>query len=94
MDGVVEKYTGFENPGHTVLVVDDSSANVTMLTDYLEDSGFNTFAANDGEGALQKAMQHHPDLILLDVVMPGLDGFETCRRLKAHETTREIPVIL
>lgn len=93
MDGVVEEYTGFESSHHTVLVVDDSSANLTTLTDYLEDSGFQTLVANNGEQALQTAIQHRPDLILLDVVMPGLDGFETCRRLKAHDATKEIPVI-
>ena len=78
---------------HVVLVVDDSSANLTMLTDYLEDSGFTALTANNGEDALQQAFRAHPDLILLDVVMPGLDGFETCRRLKAEPALQDIPVI-
>lgn len=78
---------------HIVLVVDDSSANLTMLTDYLEDSGFTALTASNGEDALEKALHTHPDLILLDVVMPGLDGFETCRRFKAKPALQEIPVI-
>jgi len=78
---------------HVILVVDDSSANLTMLTDYLEDSGFSTLTASNGKDALQQALQKHPDLILLDVVMPGLDGFETCRQLKAQQVLQEIPVI-
>lgn len=78
---------------HVVLVVDDSSANLTMLTDYLEDSGFATLTASNGEEALRQATQKHPDLILLDVVMPGMDGFETCRRLKNHSVSHNIPVI-
>lgn len=88
-----ERYPGFEQREHTVLVVDDSSANITMLTDYLEDSGFQILVANDGERALQTALKAQPDLILLDVVMPGIDGFETCRQLKSHTSLREIPVI-
>ncbi len=78
---------------HIVLVVDDSSANLTMLTDYLEDSGFTALTANNGEDALHKASYAHPDLILLDVVMPGWDGFETCRRFKAEPALQAIPVI-
>lgn len=90
---LVKTYNGFEACDHTILVVDDSSANVTMLTDYLEDSGFRTVVANNGEQALQVADQEHPDLVLLDVVMPGIDGFETCHQLKAQELTKDIPVI-
>ncbi len=78
---------------HVVLVVDDSLANIVMLSDYLEDSGFIVVTANNGEDALQKASQRPPDLVLLDVVMPGLDGFETCRRLKSQQTLQDVPVI-
>ena len=80
-------------PVHTILVVDDSSANRTMLTDYLEDSNFIVLTASNGNDALQKASQKPPDLILLDVVMPGLDGFETCRRLKSQQMFHDVPVI-
>ena len=82
-----------EQQEHTILIVDDNSANLTMITDYLKDCGFKTLTAINGERALQKAAHNHPDLILLDVVMPGIDGFETCRRLKSLEETKDIPVI-
>jgi two-component system, NtrC family, sensor kinase len=93
MSEVGHEYPGLNPSEHTVLVVDDSSANITMLTDYLEDSGFEILVAMDGERALQIAVEAHPDLILLDVVMPGIDGFETCRQLKLRVASREIPVI-
>lgn len=78
---------------HTILIVDDNSANLTMITDYLKACGFKTVTASNGDHALQKVKCVYPDLILLDVVMPGIDGFETCRRLKAYEETKDIPVI-
>jgi PAS domain S-box-containing protein len=59
----------------------------------LTDSGFKVLVAQDGESAIQKVEYAHPDLILLDVMMPGIDGFETCRRLKANPATQDIPVI-
>lgn len=78
---------------HVLLVVDDNPTNLGVISDYLEGCGFKILVARDGESALQKAQLAHPDLILLDVMMPGIDGFETCRRLKASAETREIPVI-
>lgn len=77
----------------TVLIVDDTPTNLGILFDYLGGAGFKVLVAEDGEGALQRANLVRPDIILLDVLMPGLDGFETCRRLKADEATRDIPVI-
>lgn len=77
----------------TILIVDDSPTNLDVLFDYLRDSGFKVLVAEDGEGALQRAGYAQPDIILLDVLMPGLDGFETCRRLKGNEETKDIPVI-
>lgn len=77
----------------TILIVDDTPANVGVLVDYLEDHGFRVVVAQDGEEGLKRAQFAQPDLILLDVMMPGMDGFETCRRLKAAEGTRDIPVI-
>ncbi|OWY66613.1 histidine kinase [cyanobacterium TDX16] len=79
-------------PG-TILVVDDTPTNLEILFDFLTNYGFKILIAEDGESALQKAVYASPDLILLDVLMPGIDGFETCSRLKASESTREIPVI-
>ncbi len=77
----------------TLLIVDDIPANVSVLFDFLSASGFKVLVAQDGESALQKAFYAIPSLILLDVMMPGIDGFETCRRLKNDAKTQDIPVI-
>ncbi|MCP4696352.1 MAG: response regulator [Gammaproteobacteria bacterium] len=79
-------------PG-TLLVVDDMPANLSVLLTYLDELNFRVLIAEDGEDALEKAAHTKPDIILLDVLMPRLDGFETCRRLKADPQTSEIPVI-
>jgi DNA-binding response OmpR family regulator len=79
--------------GHTVLIVDDEPANLGVVSDHLESAGIEVLIARDGEDGIEKARFVRPDLILLDVLMPGIDGFETCRRLKATETTKDIPVI-
>ena len=76
-----------------IVIVDDTPHNLGVLFDFLTDSGFKVLVAQDGESAIQKVQYAKPDLILLDVMMPGIDGFETCRRLKANPTTQEIPVI-
>lgn len=81
------------NKSNTILIVDDVLANVSVLFDFLTACGFEVLIAQEGESALETAQIALPDLILLDVVMPGMDGFETCRRLKAEPKTREIPVI-
>ncbi|MDX1520077.1 MAG: response regulator [Anaerolineae bacterium] len=78
---------------YNILIVDDTPANLKMLVEYLEHCGFSTRMTRSGENALKRVQYDLPDLILLDVLMPGLDGFETCRRLKATESTRNIPVI-
>ena len=77
----------------TILIVDDTPANVGVVVESLEDRGFRVVVAQDGEEGLQRADLVQPDLILLDVMMPGLDGFDVCRRLKALANTRDIPVI-
>jgi PAS domain S-box-containing protein len=77
----------------TILAVDDKLENLKILIKYLEDSGFELMVAQSGEETLKHVERIIPDIILLDVLMPGIDGFETCRRLKENETTREIPVI-
>ena len=76
-----------------VLVVDDSPETLGMLTDALEQSGATVLVATDGEAALDLTARITPDVILLDAVMPGLDGFETCRRLKAAGAVAHVPVI-
>ncbi len=77
----------------TLLVVDDSPETLGFLTDTLENAGFTVLIATDGESALQLVEQITPDLVLLDAVMPGLDGFETCRRLKRERLMAHLPVI-
>jgi two-component system, NtrC family, sensor kinase len=77
----------------TIMIVDDTPANVGVLGWYFEENGFRVVVAQDGEEALERAKLVQPDLILLDVMMPGIDGFETCRRLKTMPEVKEIPVI-
>ncbi|HEY9606888.1 MAG TPA: PleD family two-component system response regulator [Allocoleopsis sp.] len=77
----------------TVLIVDDSPTNLGLLCDCLTSAGFRVLTAQGGESAIETVQQDYPDVILLDIIMPGIDGFETCRRLKAHESTRNIPII-
>jgi diguanylate cyclase (GGDEF)-like protein/PAS domain S-box-containing protein len=79
--------------GRTILIVDDIPANLAVAVDYLEANKFQVMVAQDGEEGIERAQLIHPDLILLDVMMPGIDGFETCRRLKMDVNTRDIPVI-
>ncbi|HAB19332.1 MAG TPA: sigma-54 dependent transcriptional regulator [Verrucomicrobiota bacterium] len=76
-----------------ILIVDDVPANRNLLADTLEPRGYEVLFAGDGAAALKTATTQRPDVILLDVLMPGLDGFETCRRLKADSATSAIPVI-
>lgn len=77
----------------TILVVDDNPTNIQVLFDVLSEIGYRVAIAKSGEAALQRVQSYHPDIILLDVMMPGIDGFETCQRLKADCATRDIPVI-
>src|SRR5258708_583007 len=77
----------------TVLVVDDTPANLGVMAEYLQTQGFRVLIARDGEEGLSRAELVRPDIILLDVMMPKMDGFEVCRRLKNIEGVREIPVI-
>lgn len=82
-----------EKNSEVILIVDDTPDNLLVLFSFLEEKGFKVLLAEDGESALQIAQCSAPDLILLDVLMPEIDGFETCRRLKAKPSTKEIPVI-
>jgi len=80
-------------PLSTILVVDDNPTNIQVLFDVLSEIGYRVAIAKSGEAALQRLQSFHPDIILLDVMMPGIDGFETCRQIKADPATRSIPVI-
>ncbi|PQP00875.1 DNA-binding response regulator [Massilia phosphatilytica] len=79
--------------GQVVLIVDDVPENLAVLHDALDESGYTVLVANHGAAALERVRHVVPDVILLDAVMPGMDGFEVCRRLRADVATRGIPVI-
>lgn len=78
---------------YTILIVDDQTSNLEVLSALLESRGFEVLAARDGEAAIAIAQHAQPKLILLDVILPKMDGFEVCRRLKADKLTEHIPVI-
>ncbi|OUL36341.1 hybrid sensor histidine kinase/response regulator [Nostoc sp. T09] len=77
----------------TVLIVDDNPANLGVLSDALDQAGLEVWVAKSGKVALERVTYALPELILLDVMMPEMDGFETCRQLKANPATKDIPVI-
>jgi putative two-component system response regulator len=77
-----------------ILIVDDEPANLALLTRLMTRHGYQALTASDGEQALASVAQERPDIILLDVQMPKVDGFEVCRRLKNDATTRLIPIVL
>jgi len=78
----------------TILIVDDDEKNITLLKAYLQAEKYKIFQALNGEEALKMVNDFNPDLILLDVMMPGIDGFEVCTRLKTEEKTKMIPVVM
>ena len=77
----------------TILIVDDTPNNLQLLFKYLKDIGYRLLVAQNGEKAIKTALIAHPDLILLDVMMPEIDGFTTCRNLKTHPETKDTPII-
>lgn len=77
-----------------ILFVDDEPVVVTLMKNRIVSRGFLVETAHEGAGGLEKAKTWQPDLILLDIAMPGMDGYETCRRLKASKETAHIPVVL
>ena len=83
----------FDIQDSTILIVDDNPTNLSVIADYLEECGFDVMALRKASSALELARVAQPDLILLDVLMPEIDGFEACRRFKADEKTKEIPII-
>jgi CheY-like chemotaxis protein len=77
-----------------ILFVDDEPVVATLMKNRIESRGFLVEIASEGEKGIEKAKAWQPDLILLDILMPGIDGYETCRRLKALKETAHIPVVL
>ncbi len=80
-------------PDYTVLIVEDNPNNRMIMRDMMEVQGHRTLEAVDGPAGLDMAVKHRPDLILMDVQLPGMDGYEVTRRLKAHDDTKGIPII-
>ncbi len=76
-----------------VLIIDDSPTNLKILLKYLKSSGFDVVMAESGETGLREVENCLPDIILMDVMMPGINGFETCRKIKEKEAAKDIPVI-
>lgn len=83
-----------ENVPATVLIVDDNQQNLELLQAYLDDMDCKTITASNGAEALEIVKKRPPDLILLDVMMPKMSGFEVCRRIKNNPKTTEIPIIM
>jgi diguanylate cyclase (GGDEF)-like protein len=92
LDDALETLNTVNRP--LILVVDDLPVNIQLIQNYLSGVGYDTMSANNGEEALIRVRERQPDLILLDVMMPRMDGFETCRHLKNNLTTQYIPVIM
>lgn len=82
-----------EDKKPVVLVVDDNPVNLDIILESLENHGYEVLVAKDGESAIEQAKYAQPDIVVLDIMMPDIDGFEVCRRLKENDTTKEIPVI-
>jgi diguanylate cyclase (GGDEF)-like protein len=83
-----------DSKSRTILVVDDVPVNIQLLTTYLCSEGYQVISAKDGTEAIEKVQESHPDLVLLDVMMPRMNGFEVCKIIKSNEDTNFIPVIL
>jgi CheY-like chemotaxis protein/DNA-binding CsgD family transcriptional regulator len=92
LDGRLDRTLDRAN-SDVVLIVDDVPDNLSVLHDALDESGYTVLVATSGEAALQRALQALPDIVLLDAIMPGMDGFEVAKRLKAMAETAHIPII-
>lgn len=78
----------------TVLVVEDAPSEMKLMSHYLQEEGFSVIGAITGKEGLNKAIAQRPDVIVTDVVMPGISGFELCRKLKHTPETKEVPVVI
>lgn len=81
-------------PPSKILIADDNLQNCELLDAYLSDEGYEIFMAYDGQAALDSVAENDPDLILLDIMMPKLSGYEVCHRVKGDERTRNIPILM
>ena len=78
----------------TVLVVEDTLSELELISNYLRESGYTVIIATDAKEALNKALKQQPDVVVTDVVMPGMSGFELCRKLKNNPATEKLPIII
>ena len=78
----------------TILVVEDSPTYLRQITQMLQKNGYETISAIDGEEALKKAIEKHPDLIVLDIILPKKNGFQVCRQLKTSPDSKDIKIIM
>lgn len=77
----------------TILLIDDEPQNLRMMVEFLEGEGYRVLISQDGKGGLHRAAYARPDLILLDAILPDIDGFTLCEQLKQNEITSQIPII-
>jgi len=82
-----------EYHNNTLLIIDDEAANIQVISAFLEAQGIEIMMAKNGADGISRAKKGRPDLILLDIRMPGMDGYEVCHHLKSEESTRDIPII-
>lgn len=78
----------------TILVVEDTPSEMELMSHYLRESGYSVIGITNAKDALNKAIEQKPDVIVTDVVMPGMSGFELCRSLKKHPDTAKVPIII
>ncbi|EKQ71302.1 response regulator with CheY-like receiver domain and winged-helix DNA-binding domain [Leptolyngbyaceae cyanobacterium JSC-12] len=78
----------------TILIVDDTPSEMELIRHYLQESGYSVIGVVNANAALNQAIEHQPDAVITDVVMPGLSGFELCRSLKRHPVTEKTPIII
>jgi chemotaxis family two-component system response regulator PixH len=78
----------------TILVVEDTLSEMELMSHYLREGGYTVINAVGALEALDKVLEQKPDVIITDVVMPGMSGFELCRRLKAHPVTENVPIVI
>ena len=78
---------------NTVLIIDDEASYIQVISDFLEEQGIDIMMAKNGVDGISRAKKGQPDLILLDILMPGMDGYEVCHELKSDESTKDIPII-
>ena len=80
--------------GKTILIVEDEPKNMTLTRDLLKISGYETIEAVEGKQGVEKAKSAKPNLILMDIMMPKMDGYSACREIKADQSTKNIPVVM